>query len=66
MIEMSKTLDTLPEIKSHLDECIMHWRRIRDEAKIEEGYEIVYHSAICYIDAYQSLRKTIFGEILAQ
>lgn len=42
-------------VKDYLDKCILHWRK-----KKSEGNEI----ALYYIDAYQSIRSSIFGVVL--
>lgn len=44
------------EVKKYLDECITFWRKQRDEGETEK--------APCYIDAYQSVRMSLFGETL--
>ena len=49
------------EIKAYLDHAITNWRGIRDESK--SGTR-VYIEAVCYIDAYQSVRVTLFNEML--
>lgn len=46
---------TEQDIKAYLDECIRFWRRKRDE----ENCEI----AIYYVDAFQSVRVSLFGEL---
>ena len=43
-------------IKQYLDDCIKLWRE-----KKENGDE----TAVYYIDAFQSVRMSIFGEILS-
>lgn len=52
-------LATIPfkkkEIKGYLDRCISFWRKKR-----EEGDPM----ALYYIDAFQSVRTTLFGETL--
>lgn len=57
-IEARKTLkiDNLEDIKTYLDNCIRAWRSKRDN---EHCYFAKY-----YIDAYQSVRYSIFGECL--
>lgn len=47
----------------YLDGCIVHWRDSRkraEEALDEEKYTI----ACCYVDAFQSVRGSLFGELL--
>ena len=43
-------------LKDYLDRCIEYWRKQRDEEKNP--------TAQYYIDAFQSVRTTIFGETL--
>ncbi len=51
-------LKTKREIKEHLDKCIRYWRKERDLSpeNLEKGS--------CYVDAYQSIRTSIFDETL--
>ena len=44
------------EIKAYLDKAICSWRKTRD-SKTDE-------MAVYYIDAFQSVRMTLFGELL--
>jgi hypothetical protein len=44
------------DIKDYLDRCIVHWRD-----RLKEGYS----PSVYYIDAFQSMRMSIFGETLA-
>ena len=52
-------METIPftkeDVKEYLDKSITFWRDLR-----KDGDEI----AIYYIDAYQSVRSSIFGELL--
>lgn len=51
------------EIKNYLDECIIAWREIRDnDAKRPEN--LSERDCICYVDAYQSVRTSLFGSTL--
>lgn len=50
---------TPAEIKRYLDDAITSWRKIRDESSDAEQTRAVH-----YIDAYQSVRMTLFGELL--
>lgn len=52
-------------IKSHLDSMIRFWRDVRDRAKAEQKFMKGF-TASCYIDAYQSMRKSIFNELLPE
>ena len=49
---------TEKEVKKYLDTCIVFWRQKRDN-----GEEV--RMAENYIDAYQSMRMSLFGETLA-
>jgi len=46
------------DIKAYLDRCIRHWRKRRDEGDFVQ--------APCYIDAFQSVRTTLFDETLPE
>lgn len=50
-------------VRDHLDRCIRFWRirKIRADAG---GDEAGYTMAIHYVDAYQSVRSSLFGEVL--
>jgi len=66
------------DIKEHLDKLITHWRQERAKSVASYGINIqkIYDEgnfdqlppkvfmAVCYIDAYQSIRSTLFGETL--
>lgn len=56
------TIRYTPEIiLAHIDMTIHHWRsRLRDTAP--DSLEQV--RCACYVDAYQSMRSTLFGELL--
>ena len=49
-------MDNLEDIKTYLDNCIRYWRSKRDKENCEY--------AIYYIDCFQSVRSSIFGECL--
>lgn len=49
-------MTNLDEIKKYLDSCIVYWRKKRDEESCE--------FAKYYIDAFQSVRNSIFDELL--
>ena len=48
------------KVKRYLDTCIWRWRATRDQER--DATEKV--KASCYIDAFQSVRVSIFGEVL--
>ena len=60
---------TEEDIKGYLDGCIEHWRTKRDtdpsdtDADVEEHLKLK-EMAPYYIDAFQSVRMTLFGELL--
>lgn len=53
-------LETREDIKKYIDECIFYWRDKRNTAN--DGVSI--WTAICYVDAFQSIRNSIFDEML--
>lgn len=57
---MNKLEFTEEAIKKYLDDCITLWRaEVRGGGSIEGRTMAVY-----YVDAYQSVRSSIFGETL--
>lgn len=56
-------METIPfiekDIKEYLDKAIKHWKIEKIYAM--EGQERLIAS--CYIDAFQSVRMTLFGEL---
>lgn len=50
-------------VKAYLDLGIANWRAKRNAAANVED-EATRQQAICYIDAYQSVRMSLFGELL--
>lgn len=55
-LERRNRMTNLDEIKKYLDSCIVYWRKKRDEESCE--------FAKYYIDAFQSIRNSIFDELL--
>lgn len=49
-------MTNLEEIKEYLDKCIRYWRDKRDK----DGCEYAKY----YIDAFQSIRMSIFDDLL--
>jgi len=47
------------EIKKYLDNSITNWRRSKENADDQEDMLV----ASCYVDAYQSVRVSLFGEL---
>jgi len=54
---------TEKSVKGYLDECIIFWRKERDTLPIENepGIRMAEH----YVDAFQSMRMSLFGELLS-
>lgn len=56
-------LETRAEILAYLDEAIDNWRELRDGPDIDRvtlGFSS--RDCVCYVDAFQSVRTSIFGE----
>ncbi len=51
-------------IKGYLDKAIIRWRKTKDE--VAPGNATDDLVASCYIDAFQSVRMSLFGELLPQ
>jgi hypothetical protein len=51
--------EQLDNIKGYLDECISYWRNVRNNPDHKD-----YVYSFSYIDAFQSMRLSIFGETL--
>lgn len=51
---------TMDELQEYLDEAIRSWRKNKSKAKTDEDILI----ATCYIDAFQSVRVSVFGSTL--
>ena len=48
-------------IKKYLDSCITKWREFRD---CPENSDKMRDRARCYVDVYQSVRTSLFGNTL--
>lgn len=58
---MGKTISfDKKSVKEYLDSCIVFWRKKRDNAENPEDRNMAVH----YIDAFQSVRNSIFDELL--
>ena len=57
---MDKLDFTQDAIKEHIDQCIVYWRKKKINAVNSEDVLV----ATCYVDAYQSMRTSIFNELL--
>jgi hypothetical protein len=61
---MPETVEfTEPAVKEFLDACIRHWRDELGKAKRERMKHKIAQ-AECYVDAYQSVRTSLFRETL--
>jgi hypothetical protein len=57
---MANIVEFTPEaVKEHLDGAIRFWRQVKNDPNHE-----LHDVAIYYCDAFQSLRISIFGELL--
>lgn len=54
-------IESFKEIQTYLDDCIKFWRNLRDDPEEKKFTE---HECACYIDAFQSVRMSIFEELL--
>lgn len=59
-LEMKMESDKILE---YLDGCIRYWRK---KAKASKDDINAYTMAICYVDAFQSMRSSVYGETLPQ
>lgn len=55
---------TEEHIKDYLDNAIRSWRKKRDKIDPPLSNPEDHFMATCYIDAFQSVRMTLFGELL--
>lgn len=55
-------LKKLEEIKVYLDKAIVFWRRRREQSTSNDSKLM----ADCYIDAFQSVRVSIFDELFPE
>ncbi len=49
------------DIKAYLENCIKHWRSRKTEAELRNDANFLLMCA-CYIDAFQSVRISLFGD----
>lgn len=52
---------TKKDIAEYFDDVIRHWRKKRDDPATGPGERSI---AVCYVDAYQSARMSLLGEML--
>ena len=70
VISDEKTKNIVPltekDIKEYLDNAIRKWRKTRDDKSMSPTSSEEMESVIasCYIDAFQSVRMSLFGELL--
>lgn len=50
-------------VKEYVDDCIRWWRDKREQHKLERDNERAYDDDL-YIDCFQSVRASLFGELL--
>lgn len=52
-------------LREYLDGSIRAWRKMKDEATGDAAQVAMKrHTATCYVDAFQSVRTSVFGETL--
>lgn len=54
-------------VKEYLDDCIRYWRTKGEEVEMETSHPCLQCeklNAICYVDAFQSVRISLFGKLL--
>lgn len=56
----SEQVETPDELRTYLDDAINKWREQRAQAPTDSDQ----HTAACYVDAFQSVRVSVFGELL--
>jgi len=60
------------ELRDYLDDAITKWRARREQVEAEAEVKATTQTdedllvARCYIDAFQSVRTTVFGSTLAE
>ena len=64
LMDDNKTaVEFTPEaVTAYLDQAIRFWRKRRDE-QVDKTHITAIH-ATCYVDAYQSVRMSLFGRLL--
>lgn len=48
-------------VKAYLDKVITKWSEVRNSATPDSAEKA---KAICYVDAYQSVRVSLFGDVM--
>ena len=64
---MEETIQfTKEHVMAYLDKCILYWRNEKyKHAGMDAPEKLeIFHMARCYLDAYQSVRESLFGEVL--
>jgi hypothetical protein len=59
--KIEKVVFTEAAVQDYLDTAIRTWRAKRKEAAGDERRDLI---AACYVDAFQSVRSSIFGSTL--
>lgn len=63
---MGETVEfTEEKVREYLDDCIRHWRKIGDNG-VPGMPKFNKNIAVYYVDAFQSVRISLFGELLEQ
>ncbi len=64
---MSTVPFTEEDVMAYLDVAINHWRQVRDDPDpLKKDRLTEQVKAIHYIDAFQSVRTSLFGETLPE
>lgn len=59
-MKMSDEIETMGELHEYLDDAIRKWRDLKENPTEAIPAEI----AACYVDAFQSVRASVFGSTL--
>lgn len=51
------------DILEHIDKCIDYWRNQKVCVQTERVNNLIESNCDCYIDAYQSMRMSLFGSL---
>lgn len=50
-------------VLEHIDNCIDYWRCRKEAVTFKKNESVTEVMCNCYIDAYQSMRTSLFGEL---
>lgn len=56
---------TKVDVLEYIDKCIDYWRDKKENVTFKKGESVTETMCSCYIDAYQSVRTSLFGELKA-